>query len=258
MRWRPRSSRLYTLQAALTTSSSVLRHFTATSCIGRGLQATLESLRAQRSGLTPCAFETVTLDTHIGEVPGVDEVRLPSALQRFDCRNNRLAQLGLPRTASRCGRGLCRRAGVAAHGRVSRHQHLGHPQTELAYRHRDPASGALPPTSTTPRTHNSILGRRFRAPPFGLRRAGGGGLHGLLLERQSFRLGAAHDRRRPHRCGHRRWRRLAVPDHAVRLPLAAADLARALPAVRCRPRRHLDRRGRGLRAARARAGGACR
>src|SRR5581483_11702361 len=73
----------------------VLRHFTATSCIGRGLAPTLDSLRARRSGLRPCAFETVTLDTHIGEVPAVDAVRLPAALRRFDCRNNRLAQLGI-------------------------------------------------------------------------------------------------------------------------------------------------------------------
>ena len=72
-----------------------LRHFTATSCLGRGLEATLEALEAGRSGLKPCAFETVALDTHIGEVAGVDEVRLPARLRAYDCRNNRLAQLAL-------------------------------------------------------------------------------------------------------------------------------------------------------------------
>ena len=73
----------------------VLSHFTATSCIGRGLGETLASVERQRSGLGPCKFETVQLDTYIGEVPGVDAERLPAELVEFDCRNNRLAQLGL-------------------------------------------------------------------------------------------------------------------------------------------------------------------
>jgi 3-oxoacyl-[acyl-carrier-protein] synthase I len=134
----------------------VLRHFTATSCIGRGLQATLESLRAQRSGLTPCAFETVTLDTHIGEVPGVDEVRLPSALQRFDCRNNRLAQLGLAQdgfldaVAACADRWGSRRVGLFLGTSTS-----GMLETELAYRRRDAATGALPADFDYAGSHNS-------------------------------------------------------------------------------------------------------
>jgi 3-oxoacyl-[acyl-carrier-protein] synthase-1 len=44
-----------------------LSHFTAASCLGHGLDATLAALRAQKSGLAPCAFETVTdLATYIG------------------------------------------------------------------------------------------------------------------------------------------------------------------------------------------------
>ncbi|MFN3565689.1 MAG: beta-ketoacyl-ACP synthase [Burkholderiaceae bacterium] len=35
------------------------------------------------------------LDTYIGEVDGLDAVRLPQALARFDCRNHRLAYLAL-------------------------------------------------------------------------------------------------------------------------------------------------------------------
>src|ERR1700728_1991263 len=72
-----------------------LTHFTATSCLGRGLTATLAALEAAHSGLAPCHFETAELQTYIGEVADVDAVRLPQALQHFDCRNNRLAQLGL-------------------------------------------------------------------------------------------------------------------------------------------------------------------
>ena len=46
----------------------LLSHFTATSCIGRGLDATLDALRHARSGLVPCNFERADLDTWIGAV----------------------------------------------------------------------------------------------------------------------------------------------------------------------------------------------
>ena len=68
---------------------------TATTCLGRGLAATRSALREGRSGLAPCAFETVELATWIGEVPGVDNERLPAPLAAYDCRNNRLTQMAL-------------------------------------------------------------------------------------------------------------------------------------------------------------------
>src|SRR5271170_5421673 len=73
----------------------VLKNFTASSCIGVGAAATLTSLLEQRSGLENCRFETVNLDTYVGEVSGVDDARLPETLRKFDCRNNRLAELAL-------------------------------------------------------------------------------------------------------------------------------------------------------------------
>src|SRR5262249_8783975 len=123
----------------------LLREYTATSCIGRGRLAMLEALREQRGGLAPCAFETAAIDTWTGEVSGLDEERLPSGLRPFDCRNNRLAQLGLCQdgfteaVGERLGRWGPRRVGVFVGTRPS-----GILQTELAYRHRDPATGALP------------------------------------------------------------------------------------------------------------------
>lgn len=146
-----------------------VRHFTATSCLGRGLQATLDSLRAQRSGLAPCAFETVTLETYIGEVPGVDEVRLPAALKRFDCRNNRLAQLGIGQdgfvdaVAACVGRWGSRRVGLFLGTSTS-----GMLQTELAYRRRDPATGALPADFDYAGSHNSYSLAAFLRPILGL------------------------------------------------------------------------------------------
>ena len=135
----------------------LLKSFTATSCIGQGVTATLEALRQQRSGLAICDFETVDIDTHIGEVPGVDDTRLPHELRQFDCRNNRLAELGLlqdgfydsvQRSAEHWGR---QRIGVFLGTSTA-----GILQTELAYRERDPLSGALPASFEYGSTHNTF------------------------------------------------------------------------------------------------------
>jgi 3-oxoacyl-[acyl-carrier-protein] synthase I len=135
----------------------LLAEYTATSCIGRGVAATLTALIEQRSGLARCAFETVKIDTHIGEVPGVDAQRLPKDLQIFNCRNNRLAELAVQQdgffdavqaAAARWGR---RRLGVFIGTSTA-----GIMQTELAYRARDAVSGALPPSFEYGTTHNSF------------------------------------------------------------------------------------------------------
>ncbi len=135
----------------------LLKKFTATSCIGTGVAATLQSLVEQHSGLERCEFETVDIDTHVGEVPGVDAVRLPENLRKFDCRNNRLAELALlqdgffeavQQAAERWGR---RRVGVFLGTSTA-----GILQTELAYRARDPVSGALPASFEYGATHNSF------------------------------------------------------------------------------------------------------
>jgi 3-oxoacyl-[acyl-carrier-protein] synthase-1 len=133
-----------------------LSRFTAVSCIGCGLEETLAALRSTRSGLECCAFETVRLETYVGEVPGVEEVPLPHALRRFACRNNRLAELGLEQdefmeSVRDCiGRVGPRRVGLFLGTSTS-----GMLATELAYRRRDPATGALPCEFDYARTHNS-------------------------------------------------------------------------------------------------------
>jgi 3-oxoacyl-[acyl-carrier-protein] synthase-1 len=135
----------------------LLRKFTATSCIGKGVAATLDSLLEQRSGLKGCQFETVDIATHVGEVAGVDDERLPENLHKFECRNNRLAELALrqdgffeavQQAAERWGR---RRVGVFLGTSTA-----GILQTELAYRERDPISGALPSSFEYSSTHNSF------------------------------------------------------------------------------------------------------
>lgn len=68
---------------------------TITTALGPGRDALWHGLREARSGLTPCDFEDADLDTWIGRVPGCEQTRLPAGLAHWDCRNNRLAELGL-------------------------------------------------------------------------------------------------------------------------------------------------------------------
>ncbi|MFA7291745.1 MAG: beta-ketoacyl-[acyl-carrier-protein] synthase family protein [Rhodocyclaceae bacterium] len=147
----------------------LLSAYTASTCLGRGLDATRAALLAGRSGLAPCAFETVQLDTWIGEVAGVDEQILPAALQHYDCRNNRLALLGLQTD----GFDQAVRAAINRHGRQRVGIFVGTStsgilQTELAYRRRDPITGALPDDFNYRCTHNSFSLAEFTRDYFAL------------------------------------------------------------------------------------------
>src|SRR3984885_1956740 len=144
-----------------------LTHFTATSCLGSGLAATRAALEQAHCGRRPCQFETVELATYIGEVAGVDQVRLPLPLERFDCRNNRLAQLGLMQDGfDDAVRAAIERYGPRRVGVYLGTSTSGILTTEIAYRHLDPVSGALPQGFDYAGTHNSFsvvdyVGRLF-------------------------------------------------------------------------------------------------
>ena len=143
--------------------------YTATTCFGHGLAATLAALRAGRSGLQPCAFETVRLDTWIGEVAAVDDQKLPEMLAAYDCRNNRLAALALEtdgfaeRVRAAAARYGKRRIGVFVGTSTA-----GILQTELAYRRRDPATGALPADFNYRTTHTAFSLAEFTRAFFAL------------------------------------------------------------------------------------------
>lgn len=147
----------------------LLSHFTATSAIGAGLEATLASLQAERSGLKPCDFDSADLATWIGEVKEVDGQMLRPDLRAFDCRNNRLAQLGLRQDGfeqavlAAAGRYGKRRIGVFLGTSTS-----GILETELAYRARDPATGALPAAFVYAGSHNPFSVTAFVRGYFGL------------------------------------------------------------------------------------------
>ena len=72
-----------------------IRAFTATTALGRGTAAQATALRERRGGLRRNDFGPAPLPTWIGRVDGVEEAPLPSALSRWECRNNRLAWLAL-------------------------------------------------------------------------------------------------------------------------------------------------------------------
>lgn len=130
-----------------------LTRVAAVNALGRGVVATYEALVERRSGLRPCDFENADLRTYVGRVQGLEGERV--ALADYDCRNNRLAQLGLQqdgfeeavaRAREQYGR---RRIGVFIGTSTS-----GIRETELAYEHRDAQTGELPATYRYRHTHN--------------------------------------------------------------------------------------------------------
>ena len=76
-----------------------LSHYTVTNALGHGLAASWSALREGRSGLRPNDYPPAcgdaALTTWLGRVEGLEAVSLPETLQDYDCRNNRLALLGL-------------------------------------------------------------------------------------------------------------------------------------------------------------------
>lgn len=69
--------------------------FTLCSSLGNGVLKNLEALKLQQSGLKLSDFKGSGLKAYIGEVDGVNDIKIPDELARFDCRNNRLAYLCL-------------------------------------------------------------------------------------------------------------------------------------------------------------------
>jgi 3-oxoacyl-[acyl-carrier-protein] synthase I len=87
---------------------------TLTNACGVGWDAVRTSLRGERSGLRRFDLEWAPpLDTWIGRVAELDEVRMPAELASVDSRNNRLAHLCLEQDGFRAAVD----AAVGRHGR---------------------------------------------------------------------------------------------------------------------------------------------
>jgi 3-oxoacyl-[acyl-carrier-protein] synthase-1 len=127
--------------------------YTATTAAGTGKSALAAALRAGRSALTPNDFGPSPLATWIGRVAGLEAAPLPRALAAWECRNNRLAWLGLAGDgfvdavhAARERHGAARVALVLGTSTSS----IG--ATEDAYRALDGA-GAFPADNRNPLVH---------------------------------------------------------------------------------------------------------
>jgi 3-oxoacyl-[acyl-carrier-protein] synthase I len=155
----------------------ILSRYTIVSALGKGLDETYHALRNRRSGLRPCDFEDVGITTHIGRVDDVEDVLVGGGssstdLEQFDCRNNRLALLGLQQD------GFIQ-AVIEARERYGAHRVAvilgsstsGILETEHAYCHRDPVTGALPSSYLTSHryTHNMFSSAHFVRTYLGLR-----------------------------------------------------------------------------------------
>ncbi|WP_167421679.1 beta-ketoacyl-[acyl-carrier-protein] synthase family protein [Azospirillum palustre] len=133
-----------------------LSHMSIVSSLGAGQDATLDALLTGRGGLKPCRFETATLDTHIGEVDGVEDTRIPDDLANFDCRNNRLAEMALHTDGFAAAVASAReRYGADRIGVFLGTSTSGILSAELAFRARDPQTGALPSTFSFATTHST-------------------------------------------------------------------------------------------------------
>jgi 3-oxoacyl-[acyl-carrier-protein] synthase-1 len=155
----------------------ILTRYTIVSALGKGLDETYRALRNRCSGLRPCDFEDVGITTYIGRVDDVENVFVGNGsasteLERFDCRNNRLALLGLRQD------GFIH-AAIEARERYGAHRVAvilgsstsGILETEHAYCRRDPATGALPSSYLTSHryTHNMFSSAHFVRTYLGLR-----------------------------------------------------------------------------------------
>ncbi len=146
-----------------------ITHHTLVTALGHGRAATFEALRSGRTGLARRGFETADIGSWLGVVDGLDELDWREDLAAYDCRNNRLAELALrtdgfaeavEAAAARWG---ARRVGVFLGTSTS-----GILQTELAYRERDAATGALPDSLHYGETHNTASVARYVRAALGL------------------------------------------------------------------------------------------
>jgi 3-oxoacyl-[acyl-carrier-protein] synthase-1 len=133
-----------------------ITHYSIVNGAGAGSAEIFDALIERRSGLTRCDFETVALDTYIGRVRGLEDAPVRDDLAAYDCRNNRLAQVGLEFDGFAGAVAAARsRYGAARIGVFMGTSTSGILETELAFRRRDPGSGALPPDYRYTETHNT-------------------------------------------------------------------------------------------------------
>ena len=150
-------------------SNLALTALTASTALGEGVVPLLSALKEGRSGLKACDFEGASINTWVGEVPAVDAEVLPPALHAYDCRNNRLALLGLRADGfEEAVRNAMARYGADRVALILGTSTSGILSAEQAYRERD-AEGALPEWFDYRATHNTASVGAFVREYLGLR-----------------------------------------------------------------------------------------
>ncbi|MCB1859347.1 MAG: beta-ketoacyl-[acyl-carrier-protein] synthase family protein [Gammaproteobacteria bacterium] len=129
--------------------------YTLSNALGRGKAAVFDSLTKGQSGLTHCDLESVNFSCWIGRVGGIEQEPVRKDLQHFDCRNNRLAQIGLEQDGF-VGiiEGAIQRYGKARIGLFLGTSTSGIQETEHAYAKRDLITEALPSSFRYETTQN--------------------------------------------------------------------------------------------------------
>lgn len=69
--------------------------FTCTSALGAGVEQMADALRSECSGLAVMEFPGVLEELFVGSVSDIENVELDANLERYDCRNHRIAELAL-------------------------------------------------------------------------------------------------------------------------------------------------------------------
>jgi len=142
--------------------------YTVTSALGQGLESHLAALSTGHGGLRENDFSSAPLACWIGRVDGVEDAALPAAHAAWECRNNRLAWLGLQQDGfleraldARQRYGAARVALVLGTSTAS----IG--ATEEGYRHLD-SDGRMPAELRRPPIHAPHSLAAFVAEALGL------------------------------------------------------------------------------------------
>jgi 3-oxoacyl-[acyl-carrier-protein] synthase-1 len=122
-----------------------LSAYTLTTAAGCGVAQNLDALQNKKSGLRKNNFQQDGLDTWVGRVDGIEQIKLPTGLTDFSCRNNQLALLALDQDEFEQRIDKARRQyGASRIGVFIGTSTSGGLSTEQAYAERQSATDPLP------------------------------------------------------------------------------------------------------------------
>jgi len=132
-----------------------ISHYTSSSAVGLGKESLLNAIQEQQTGLTANDFPGCDLDTFIGKVDNVESTVLPSTMQSFNCRNNRLTYLALQQDGfADCINELKSRVGASKIGVLLGTSTSGIQETEAAFQYY--ADNDCFPSFDYLKTHNTF------------------------------------------------------------------------------------------------------